>query len=237
MFKQVVFNECDVQKDVEEAEVHGYMDKGTQIISLASMLKWMEKVNASQNAKYLKCLNGSTKKGVMVESITDIVFDANLVAIGAPTTTNVKMAFVSESPNAPAMTVATAYDLFTKIAALCAEKGIDTAKVGVYLQNEAGRLTRFSWYYNDESDTAVVVKNMGWQDAAKFLQGAEVVLDRAARTPQTADKIIDELVAIEKQMNALKDKQAKAFAKLDALPQMGESEDVEDGEEKDSEEA
>lgn len=182
------------------------------------MLKWMDTVNASKNAKYLKCLNGSTKKGVMVESITDIVFDANLVATGAISTTNVKMAFVAESPTTPAMTVARAYELFIKIGELCAEKGIDTAKVGVYLQNAAGRLTRFSWYYNDESDTAVVVKNMGWQDAAKFLQGAEVVLDRAARTPQTAEKIIDELAAIEKQMEALKDKQAKVFAKFDALP-------------------
>lgn len=30
MFKQVMFNECDAQDNgVEEAEVHGYMDKGT----------------------------------------------------------------------------------------------------------------------------------------------------------------------------------------------------------------
>ena len=221
MFRQIVFNECDAQNGIKEDEVHGYMDKGTKIISLASMLKWMDTVHASQNAKYLKCLNGSTKAGVIVESITDIVFDANLAVADAPLATNVKMAFVAEDPNVPAMTIARAYELFTKISELCAEKNIDSAKVGVYLQNANGRLTRFSWYYNDESDTAVVIKNMGWQDAAKFLQGAEVILDRTASSPRTAEKLIDELAAIEKQMNALRARQNSVYAKFDALPKVG----------------
>lgn len=222
MFEPVFFAECG-DKEVAEDEVHGYMDKGKSIISLASMLKWMEKVNASSNAKYLKCVNSTWKSGQLAGlsllNISDITFSKELTAPKAPTTNNIKMAFVESDGNVPAMTSAQAYDIFTKIDQLCKENGIDTAEVGVYLANERGRLTRFSWYYDSDTDTAIVIKNIPWQDASKFLKaGADAVINDAAKKPLIADSVVDELAKIEEQMKALTARRDKALSKLEQMP-------------------
>ena len=194
------------------------------------MLKWMEKVNANANAKYLKGVEGSYTKGKFTMfNITGIEFSSDLIAPKALSSNNIKMAFVQDNPDVPAMSIAHAYEMFNNIANLCAEKGIDPADVGVYLQNEKGRLTRFAWYYDDSSDTAVVIKNVPWQEVAKFLSGAEVVLQKAATRPVTADDLIDELARIEDQIKNLNARKDKVYAKMDKLPYMGEDDLSDEG--------
>lgn len=190
------------------------------------MLAWMERVHADSNAKYLKGINGSYSTGKFnIFSITSIEFSADLIAPKSVSSNNIKIAFVEDDPKVPAMSVAKAYELFTKIADLCIEKGIDLKTVGVYLENEKGRLTRFAYYYDEGTDTAIFIKNIPWQEASKFLKGAAPTLVKAASTPKTADELIDELAKIEDQMKSLKARKDKVYSKMEELPYMGESED------------
>ena len=219
MFEEVILNEglkkakkSDIATN--EDEYFGY--KEGQIIRLSAMLDWMNKVKASQNAKFLKCLIGATK-GVIVNSIADITFSSNLLHKDVEIPHAVKIAF-KEDPNAPAMTLARAAELFEAIAAKCAEDGIDLDGVYVYCQNEKGKLTEFCWYYDTDTDTACIVKNMNHKMAAKFMHGATDLIARAARTPRTPESLINKLASIEDQIQKLQSKRDAITTKFDELP-------------------
>ena len=212
MFKRIF--ECGA---ISEDEFHGYKENGKGA-TLKTMLNWMDQVNAGGNGKFLKCLNGSTKTGVAIYSIADITFSSEIVHKNALSPNGIKIAFVEEDPNVPAMTIARATELFNNIANLCQENGIDPDTVQVFAEAPNKKLTEFAWYYDTASDTAVIIKNMNWQVAAKFLKGATDIVVRATKTSTTPDSIIDKLAKIEAKMKDLEMQKNAAYVELDALP-------------------
>ena len=220
MFEEVILNEgLSKAKKLKavatnEDEYFGYKDG--HIIRLSTMLDWMNKVKASSNAQFLKCLIGATK-GVVVNNISDITFSSNLLHKDIEIPNVVKIAF-KEDPTAPAMTLAKAAALFEAIGAKCTEEGIDLDTVYVYCQNENGKLTEFCWYYDTDTDTACIVKNMNHKMAAKFMHGAEDLIVRAAKTPRTPDTLINKLASIDDQIKRLQAKRDEIATKFDELP-------------------
>lgn len=220
MFELVDLYESGVNA-TDEAEIYGGQDK-TGHIHLDSFLGWLRKVRADQNAQYLKCLNW-TKNAFEINNIVTVTGDANIVHKSAGINNVeetfdhvVKIAFKEESTT-PAMTLATASDLFEAFAKKCEEEGIDTSTVEVFVQNEKGKLTYFAWYYDEGTDTAVIVKNRSPRQASNFLKhGAAGVLARAAKSPRTPEKLKDELAKIEEQMAKLASKRDAMRGELDA---------------------
>ena len=213
MFEEVIlFENGAVSEDEFEGAPVG------KRIRLKALLDWMEKVNAGGNAKFLKCLNWSRSAGVSINSIVDVVFSANLVHKLGNYPHGVKIAFKEEGPDSDAMTIGKATELFAAIAAKCEEEGIDTNEVEVFTEDPKGKLTQFSWYYDSDSDTACIAKNMNTKMVSRFLKGAEVVVAKAATTPKTTDRVLDELQKIQDQMAKLKDREAAALKNLEDIP-------------------
>ena len=182
-----MFIELSNRFAANEDEFYG---KENLSIKLSDIIDWINKVKSSPNAKYLKCLNYEKNK-ITVNSITDIVFSSNLVHKERNIEHGIKIAFKEEDPNANAMTIERAAELLDAIVSLCNEQNIDTSSVLVFCENNKGRLTTFSWYYDTDTDTAVIVKNMYYKVAAKFMHGAEDIIIRTARSPKTSTKLID----------------------------------------------
>lgn len=211
MFEEVFLYECG---DMNEDEYFGYAEN--QKINFKAMLDWMHKVHANENAKFLKCLIGSAK-GITVNNIVDITFSSNLAYKDKTVPHGIKIAF-KEGEIAPAMELSKAAELFDALAVKCAEVGVDPADVEVFCENEKGRLTQFCWYYDTDTDTACIVKNMTHKVAAKFMHGATDVVARIAKTSRTPDSLIAKLEKIDAQMKALADRRASVEKQFDALP-------------------
>ena len=225
MFELVdLYESNDTEKNVDtanEAEIYGGQDK-TGHIHLDALLDWMRKVRADQNAQYLKCLNW-TRNAFEINNIATVTGDANIVHRSAgkdhveETFDHVvKIAFKEESTT-PAMTLATAADLFEAFAKKCEEDGVDLSTVEVFVENEKGKLTYFSWYYDEGTETAVLIKNQSPRQAANFLKnGADAVVVKAAKTPRTPEKLKADLAKIEEQMAKLVSKRDAMRGELDA---------------------
>lgn len=210
MFKEVIF-----EKSTNEEEFYGGAIE--RRITLKALLDWLAKVNASKNAQFLKCYNW-TKNAVEINNIDDITFSSNLMHKDVVFDKGVKIAF-KEDPSLPAMTLAHATELFNAIAAKCNEDGIDTNDVEVFVQNPNGKLTQFCWFYDDEFDTACIVKNMNPRAVSRFMHGgADAVIVKAAKTANISGKIIDELAKIEEQMQKLQARRDATLKKLEDLP-------------------
>ena len=197
MFEEVILNEMD------EAEFSGRAPGN--IIKFSKLNDWLNKVGASANAKYLKCL--MPKKGVFtLFNISDIVFSENLIHRNAPIAHGVTIAFKEDNAD-EAMSIAKATELFNAIAAKCAEAGISTDDLQVFTMDPTGKLSTFCWFYDQDLDTAVVVKNMLPSAAKKFLTGAATTLADIVKTPRNTrnqiDKLMDKLAAIEAREKAL----------------------------------
>lgn len=213
MFEEVT--EIYETEATNEDEIYGWADQ--KRIRLRKLLDWMEKVNASQNVKFLKCLNWK-KNNVVVNNIDDITFSANILHKQDSFNNAVKIAF-KEDPNVPAMTFKESYELLAAIASKCEEDGIDVNEVEVFLQDVKDKLTQFSWYYDTDQDVACLVKNMSTADARRFMHnGVDEILARAAKTANTPDSIIDELAKIEKQMQKLSAKRDVVYKRLEDMP-------------------
>ena len=213
MFKEVVLSET---QHTNEAEFSGYAEAGS-VIKFNRLLDWMKNVKASQNAKYLKCINNKASK-VTVFNISDVKFSENLVHKHIAYEAGVKIAY-KEDATAPAMDIATAAELFEKIEQLCIENGKDPSTIEVFTEDVNGKLSRFSWYYDDATDTAVIVRNMNLRQASDFLHnGADVIIRKLAQTPTNPDKLLNQLEVIEKKMAALKTKQDEVLKKMSDMP-------------------
>jgi len=213
--------------NTDEAEVYGGPTAGH--IKFNALLDWMRKVRADQNAQYLKCLDWRTNR-IDVNNIVDVVCSESVVHKTETFDRAVKIAFKQEA-NAPAMTIGDAADLFEAIASKCEEDGIDLGTVEVFVMNEQEKLTYFSWYYDEGTDTAVVIKNMSPRKAAEFLKnGAEAVLVKAAKSSKTIESLTDELQKIQDQMEKLKAKQDAVYSQMEQVPlnEKDESEEDED---------
>ena len=172
MIKEIMLNE----------EVYTGNAEAGSSIKLSRLLEWFDKVKAAQNASYLKCVIASTN-GCRVFNIADIMFDTALVHKGITYANGVKLA-MKESSYDNAMTIAHAAELFEAIATLCTNNDINLDDVQVFTQAVDGKLSRFSWFYDDEFDTAYIVRNMNPRQAHKWLNaGAEVLAD-IAKTPK-----------------------------------------------------
>ena len=119
-----------------------------------------------------------------------------------------------------------ANELLDAIAAKCAEAGVAIEDVDVFTQAENGKLTQFAFYYDDSTDTAVIVKNMSARVASKFLQGAggEVVV-KAAKSPVTPKPINNALVA---NIEAAMDGEDDSNDEFPDLEQWNESEETDE---------
>ena len=215
----------DLENAANEAELKGGPEAGH--IHLDALLGWMRKVNADTNAKYLKCLDWRSNR-VDVNNIVTVTCDENIIhkSRGVEETfpRAVKIAFKEES-TVPAMTIADAYALFEAIASKCEEDGIDLGNVEVFVENEKGKLTYFSWYYDEGTDTAVVIKNMSPNAAKEFLNnGAAALIERAAKSSTTMDTLVNQLEKIKEQMAKLRSKEDDLYSRMEGLD---ESEDEE----------
>lgn len=234
MFELVDLYESDTKKkDLEnvanEAELKGGPEAGH--IHLDALLGWMRKVGADINAKYLKCLDWRSNR-IDVNNIVTVTCDENIVhkSRGAEETFPhaVKIAFKEESTT-PAMTIADASALFEAIASKCEEDGIDLANVEVFVENEKGKLTYFSWYYDEGTDTAVVIKNMSPNAAKEFLKnGAAALLEKAAKSSTTMDTLVNQLEKIKEQMAKLQGREAAIYNKMEEINEEDDSEEKED---------
>ena len=197
MFKEIDLYEA-VNKDVDvanEAEYGGYLDKDKRI-RLSTILEWLDKVNGSGNASYLKCIVGSSKNGPQVNSIVGITYSEDLIYkkdIEVPHA--VQIAFKEDNSGA-AIAIADVVAQLQAIAAKCEEEGVALEDVDVFCMNEKNKLTQFAFYYDDATDTAVIVKNMNAKAASKFLngEGGEAV-QAAAKTPKTSNAQLDAIIA------------------------------------------
>ena len=234
MFKIVDLSENDKETSLnstDEAENYGGPTEGH--IKFNALLDWMRNVHANQNAKYLKCLDWRTNR-IDVNNIVDVLCSENVVHKTETFDRAVKIAFKQES-SAPAMTIEDAANLFEAIASKCEEDGVDLGTVEVFVMNENEKLTYFSWYYDEGTDTAVVIKNMSPRKAAEFLKnGAEAVLTKAATTndSKTMENLTNELQKIQDQMNKLKAKQDAVYNKMEQVSLNEQDESEEEKEEK-----
>ena len=166
---------------LDEAEYTGNAEAGSSI-KFSRLLEWFNKVNAVQNASYLKCVIASTR-GCVVYNLSDILFDKGLVHKDITYANGIKLA-LKEASDENAMTVAKASELFNAIAAKCEENGISLDDVQVFTMAENGKLSRFSWFYDDQFDTAYIVRNMAPSQARKWLQAGAEVLAEIAKSPK-----------------------------------------------------
>ena len=158
------------------------------------------------------------KNQIAINNISDITFSANLIHKDVTFANGVKIAF-KEDPNQPAMTLAHATELFNAIAAKCAEEGIDTNDVEVFVEDPNGKLTQFSWFYDDEFDTACIIKNISPRAVSRFMKGgADAVIVKAAKTPKTSGKILDDLEKIEAQIQKLTARRDATLKKIEDMP-------------------
>lgn len=88
MFNQVIL---DDEKVTDEAEYKGNVEAGSSI-KFSRLLKWMNDVKAQANAKYLKCIVGSSKQ-VKVHNVVTVLFTENLVHKGTDLGAGVKIGF------------------------------------------------------------------------------------------------------------------------------------------------
>lgn len=240
MFELVDLYENTAALDVaDEAELAGGQDK-TRHLKFKPLIEWMRQVRADQNAKYLKCLNW-TRGMFEIHNITTVAMFEN-VSHKSPGAANgeeifahaVKIAF-KEDASVPAMSVAEAADLCEAIATKCEEDGIDLDTVEVFIENEKGKLTYFMWYYDEGTDTAVIIKNQNPRNAAAFLKGgAENVVIKAAKTSQTPERLMDELAKIQEQMAKLKQREDDVYNRMEQMNETEEEE--EEGTEEDADE-
>ena len=230
MFEEIVLWENDNADDMSdvanEAELAGNVGPDKHI-HFSNLLSWMNDVGASGNAKYLKCLNYRTSR-VEVNNIVDVTFSENLMHKDVTFAHGVKIAF-KEGGDVPAMTLGRATELFNAVAAKCEEEGIALEDVEVFVEDGRGKLTQFCWFYDTDTDTACIVKNMNPKMAARFMrEGADAVVNKAAKSATTPDSVINELAKIEEQMKALEAKRDAAYSKLEGLPPVNEDDDSED---------
>lgn len=166
---------------LNEDEYFGNVEAGSSI-KLSRILEWMDKVGASKNASYLKCVVAKSG-GCIVCNISDIMMDSNIVHKTATYAHGVKIA-LKESSSDDSMTIAHAAELFNAIATACEANGIDPDEVQVFVMETTGKLTRFSWYYDDQFDTAYIVRNMAPGAARKWLQAGAEVMAEVAKSPK-----------------------------------------------------
>lgn len=227
MFEEIVLWECGKNPDAtNEDELAGNVAPDKRI-RFSTLIEWMRKVRAVDNAKFLKCLNYRTSR-VEINNIVDVTYSENLIHKDATFAHGVKIAF-KEGDNVPAMTLGDASDLFEAVAAKCEEEGVALDDVEVFVQDGKGKLTQFCWFYDTDTDTACIVKNMNPKMAARFMrEGADAIVNRAAKTATTPERIIDDLAKIDEQMKALEAKKAAAYSKLETLPPVSETEEADD---------
>ena len=209
MFEEVILNEMD------EAEIAGRATGS--IIKFSKLNDWLNKVNANAKAKYLKCL--MPKRGKLsLFNISDIMFSENLIHKGKPYAQGVTVAFKEDSADA-AMTLERATELFNAIAAKCAEVGVSTDDIQVFTIDPTGKLSTFAWYYDDELDTAVIIKNISSAAARQFFAGTATTIDELVRTPRNTsrqiDRLIDKLAMIDAKEKTLAAKKADIYKQMD----------------------
>lgn len=213
MFKEIVLNEAD---KTNEAEFTGYPEAGS-LIKFNRLVDWMKSVKASQNAQFLKCLNNKALK-ITVYNITDIMFSESITHKDATYDVGVKIAF-KEDDGSAAMPIAKAAELFEKIEKLCIDNGKDPSQIEVFTEDVNGKLSRFSWYYDDTTDTALIVRNMSPAQARKFMHGGgDVIVKKLTKTPVNPDKLMDELEAIEQKIAAMTSKRDDVLSKMENMP-------------------
>lgn len=167
--------------ELREEEYFGNVEAGSSI-KLSRILDWMNKIGAAQNASFLKCVIAKSG-GCIVCNISDIMMDVDIVHKDAKYAHGVKIA-LKESSSQDAMTISHAVELFGKIAEQCEANGIDPDEVQVFVMETTGKLTRFSWYYDDQFDTAYIVRNMAPGAARKWLQAGAEVMAEVAKSPK-----------------------------------------------------
>ena len=169
--------------NLNEAEYVGNAEAGSSI-RFSRLLDWFAKVDATKNASYLKCVIASTK-GCQIFNIADILFSKDLLHKDIAYAHGIQLA-LKEAANADALTIAHAAELFNAIAEKCHEENVSLDDVQVFTAAPNGKLSRFSWFYDDQYDTAYIVRNMAPSQARKWLQAGAEVMAEVAKTPKKA---------------------------------------------------
>ena len=214
MFKEITLSE---KETTDEAEYFGNVEAGS-VIKFSRLVDWMEKVNASENSKYLKCLNWRTTR-VEINNIVDIVVSESILYKDTTYDQGVKIVFQAEA-DVPAMSIGDAAKKFIALKEKLESLGKDIKDIEVFAQDgKSGKLSRFCWYYDDASDTAVIVKNMAPGAARKFMRaGAEAVCNNAAKSPKNTEKILDDIKKLDDQIKALKARQDAKLKQIEDMP-------------------
>lgn len=101
------------EDNTNEAEHFGMAEAGSSI-KFSRLLDWMNKVGASENAAFLKCVV-SKANGCTIFNVSDIMFSSNIVHKDTTYANAVKIAF-KESAGENSISVAEAAKLFNAIA-------------------------------------------------------------------------------------------------------------------------
>ena len=204
-----------------EEELYGLAD-ANKSIKFQRLLDWINKASESSKAKFLKCLICKKVGGaasVTIANITGIeAANGCLHPHSGITFDNAVTIAFQEGDTAPAMTIEDAVQLMNGIAEACTAKGIDLNNVEVFTKDVKGKLTQFCWYYDTDSDTACIVKNMNPKAVKRFFESGSPVVAKAAETPMITDKLIDQLAKVEDQINALNAKRDAIYQKMEDLP-------------------
>lgn len=175
--------------DVFENEYKGLPEHGK--ITLNRILDLFEKTVKSTNAKYLKCVD-KRGDGISINNITDIQWKENLPykkphGYEENIENAVTMAFVEESKSQAASMV-TVKGWLEQLSSTLAEKQVKPEDVRVFTLNEKGKLTTFGWYYDDEADTAIMMKNISPNEAARWYANNRTDIEKEVNTPTLVNK-------------------------------------------------
>ena len=169
------------EDSTNEAEYFGNVEAGSSV-RFSRLLEWMNNVGSSENAAFLKCVV-SKANGCTIFNVSDIMFDSNIVHKDTTYANGVKIAF-KESAGEDSMSVARAAELFNAIAEQCKQNEISLDDVQVFTLDSNGKLSRFCWFYDDQFDTAYIVRNMNPGAARKWLQAGAEVAAEIAKSPK-----------------------------------------------------
>lgn len=207
--------------NLSEAVYSGNVAPGG-IITFDRVLAWIKNVNNSAKAKYLKCIIGTSTgatRGVMASSITDIKATTNVLHRNVTYKDAVNIYIVDGDMNDKAITLKQVVDAFLVLEKTFIKNKIDPKTVQVFCvdENKPNKPSRFCWFYDDSSDTAVIVKNMNPGAAAAFLRSGEAFVQKLARTPNNPERIQQQLQALAAQETSLAARLAANRAKFEKL--------------------
>lgn len=176
----------EMDDDLNERVIAQGGPKEGSSIPFSLVQTWFNTIKSNKNAKFLKVFVPAGKRGVDIYNITDLAFTTGIAHSTQAGSQNykfvVKICLADAPGSGEALSMAEAEKKFAAIVKLC-ETGIDTGngqqvkvdpnsnEVQMFTCDKGGKLTRFSWVYDDDFDTAYIIRNWSKKQALDWLHG------------------------------------------------------------------